>query len=381
MKKLFFTLMTCVLALGIFVGCNDSGSSQSQSEARTIEEIQASGKIIIGVFSDKKPFGYVDANGEYQGYDVYFQTGTDEHGEKIELKAKEEGITPQEFVDEKASEIRRIWDIMNTSYDKFVRTTDKEHEKVVQHIFKYMYDKGDIYLGKYEGWYCDGCERFVTEKEYEENNGICPDHQRPYEKLIEENYYLRIADFKDEIRNAILSDKMLILPEFRKNEVLKLLARNARYTHDEIAVMLDTTKENVENAVKELKNVCSTLKASGNADNINIDFSVVSDISYYNGITFRGFIENVPGSILSGGRYDNLLTKLGKNSGAVGFAVYMDLLSFLNKDSDRLDTDVLLVYGKDVSAKEVFAKVNELQNQGNRVCSNLNEVTMKMKIV
>ena len=125
--------------------------------------------------------------------------------------------------------------------------------------------------------------------------------------------------------------------------------------------------ETTANAVEELKTVCKALKLSGNADNINIDFSVVSDISYYNGITFRGFIENVPCSILSGGRYDNLLYKLGKNSGAVGFAVYMDMLSYLDKDNDRLDTDILLVYGKDNSAEEVFAKVSELKKQGNRV--------------
>ena len=142
--------------------------------------------------------------------------------------------------------------------------------------------------------------------------------------------------------------------------------------------------ETTEKAVTELKTVCTALKYSGNADNINIDFSVVSDISYYNGITFRGFIENVPGSILSGGRYDNLLTKLGKNSGAVGFAVYMDLLSYLDKDNDRYDADVLLVYNKNTSAEEVFKKVNELKAEGNRVfassvpCKN---IKYKTKIV
>ena len=98
-----------------------------------------------------------------KGYDVYFQTGTDEHGEKIEIKAKESGISPKEFVDNVSSEIKNIWDIMNTSYDKFVRTTDESHEKVVQHIFKYMYDKGDIYKGEYKGLYCTPCESFWTE--------------------------------------------------------------------------------------------------------------------------------------------------------------------------------------------------------------------------
>ncbi|MBQ5911319.1 MAG: ATP phosphoribosyltransferase regulatory subunit [Clostridia bacterium] len=125
--------------------------------------------------------------------------------------------------------------------------------------------------------------------------------------------------------------------------------------------------ETTADAVNELKTVCSVLKASGNAENINIDFSVVSDISYYNGITFRGFIEKVPGSILSGGRYDNLLTKLGKNSGAVGFAVYMDLLSYLNKDNDRFDADILLVYDKNTPAQEVFKVANDLRTKGNRV--------------
>ena len=120
-------------------------------------------------------------------------------------------------------------------------------------------------------------------------------------------------------------------------------------------------------AVEELKSLCHILKISGQADNVNIDFSVVSDISYYNGITFRGFIENVPGSILSGGRYDNLLKKLGKTSGAIGFAVYMDLLSYLDKDSDRYDADVLLIYDKNTPAQAVFSTVRELQAEGNRV--------------
>ncbi|MBE6781839.1 MAG: hypothetical protein E7540_03865 [Ruminococcaceae bacterium] len=128
-------------------------------------------------------------------------------------------------------------------------------------------------------------------------------------------------------------------------------------------VVNDTTKS----AVNELKELCSVLKVSGMADKINIDFSVVSDISYYNGITFRGYIEKVPGCILSGGRYDNLLKKLGKNSGAVGFAVYMDLLSNLNKDTDRFDADVLLVYSKNTPAEIVIKAVNILKEEGNRV--------------
>jgi len=108
-----------------------------------------------------------------KGFDVYFQTGTDEHGEKIQMKANEEGISPKQFVDEVAGEIRRIWDVMNTSYDRFVRTTDENHEKIVQKIFKKMYDQGDIYLGKYEGLYCTPCESFFTESGLVD--GKCPD--------------------------------------------------------------------------------------------------------------------------------------------------------------------------------------------------------------
>lgn len=120
-------------------------------------------------------------------------------------------------------------------------------------------------------------------------------------------------------------------------------------------------------AIEELKSVCHILKISGQAENINIDFSVVSDISYYNGITFRGYIKNVPGSILSGGRYDNLLKKLGKNSGAVGFAVYMDMLSYLDKDNDRYDADILLIYDQNTPAEAVFNAVSSLKAEGNRV--------------
>lgn len=128
-------------------------------------------------------------------------------------------------------------------------------------------------------------------------------------------------------------------------------------------VVNDTTAA----AVSELKAVCHILKMSGQAENINIDFSVVNDMSYYNGITFRGYIENVPGSILSGGRYDNLLKKLGKNAGAVGFAVYMDLLSYLNKNAERYDADILLIYDKNTPPETVFEAVNSLKAEGNRV--------------
>ena len=158
-----------------------------------------------------------------EGYDVYLQTGTDEHGEKIELKAKAAGQTPQEFVDEKAAEIKRIWDLMNTSYDRFVRTTDKRHEEVVQHIFKKMYDQGDIYLGKYEGWYCTPDESFWTESQVvknEEGVVVCPDCGRPVEKKSEESYFFKLSKYQDKLVEYIESHPDFIQPESRKNEML-----------------------------------------------------------------------------------------------------------------------------------------------------------------
>ena len=155
------------------------------------------------------------------GDEVRFQAGTDEHGNKIFQKAKELNIPVQEYVDENAKKFQDFIKKLNVSNTDFIRTTDKNHEKRCQEIWKRL--EKHIYSAKYEGWYCTGCERFVTAKEYEESNGICPDHQKPYEKLEEENYYYRISDFKDEIREAIESDRMLILPDFRKKEILKLL--------------------------------------------------------------------------------------------------------------------------------------------------------------
>ena len=158
-----------------------------------------------------------------QGYDVYFQTGTDEHGEKIELKAKDAGVTPQEFVDEKAAEIRRIWDIMNTSYDRFVRTTDKHHEEVVQHIFKYMYDKGDIYLDKYEGWYCTPDESFWTDTQVVKNDDgkvVCPDCGREVEKKSEEAYFFKLSKYQKQLEEYIEAHPDFIQPVSRKNEMI-----------------------------------------------------------------------------------------------------------------------------------------------------------------
>jgi len=158
-----------------------------------------------------------------QGYDVYLQTGTDEHGEKIELKAKEKGITPQEYVDDVASQIKSIWDLMNTSYDRFVRTTDKHHEKIVQHIFKKMYDQDDIYLGKYEGWYCTPDESFWTDSQIvkkEDGSIVCPDCGRPVEKKSEEAYFFRLSKYQKQLEEYIESHPDFIQPESRKNEML-----------------------------------------------------------------------------------------------------------------------------------------------------------------
>lgn len=153
-----------------------------------------------------------------EGYDVYFQTGTDEHGEKIELKAKDAGVTPQEFVDNVSSEIKNIWDTMNTSYDKFVRTTDKHHEEVVQRIFKKMYDKGDIYKGEYSGLYCTPCESFWTESQLVD--GKCPDCGRDVEEKKEEAYFFRLSKYQDRLIEYIESHPEFIEPAARKNEMI-----------------------------------------------------------------------------------------------------------------------------------------------------------------
>ena len=153
-----------------------------------------------------------------QGYDVYLQTGTDEHGEKIELKAKDAGVSPKEFVDEKAADIQRIWDVMNTSYDRFVRTTDEQHEKVVQHIFKYMYDKGDIYKDEYKGHYCTPCESFWTDSQLVD--GKCPDCGRDVEEKCEEAYFFRLSKYQKQLEEYIESHPDFIQPVARKNEMV-----------------------------------------------------------------------------------------------------------------------------------------------------------------
>lgn len=155
------------------------------------------------------------------GDEVRFQVGTDEHGNKIFQKAKELNVPVQEYVDTNAAKFKRFIEKLEISYTDFVRTTSEEHKKRVREIWQKLSEH--IYKAEYEGWYCTGCERYITEKEYQENNGICPDHQKSYEKLKEENYYYRVADFKERIRETIESDEMLILPDFRKKEILRLL--------------------------------------------------------------------------------------------------------------------------------------------------------------
>ena len=153
-----------------------------------------------------------------QGYDVRFQTGTDEHGQKIELKAQEAGISPKEFVDKVSGEIKSIWDLMNTSYDKFIRTTDDYHEKQVQKIFKKLYDKGDIYKGHYEGMYCTPCESFFTASQLVD--GKCPDCGRECQPAKEEAYFLKLSKYADRLIEHINTHPEFIQPESRKNEMM-----------------------------------------------------------------------------------------------------------------------------------------------------------------
>ncbi len=154
----------------------------------------------------------------FVGYDVRFQTGTDEHGQKIEEKAAQAGVSPQEFVDQTAGEIKRIWDLMNTSYDKFIRTTDPDHEKQVQKIFKKLYDKGDIYKGEYEGMYCTPCESFFTESQLVD--GKCPDCGREVKPAKEEAYFFKMSKYQKKLIDHINRNPEFIQPESRKNEMM-----------------------------------------------------------------------------------------------------------------------------------------------------------------
>ena len=152
------------------------------------------------------------------GYDVFFQTGTDEHGQKIELKAAEAGVTPQEYVDKASAEIKRIWDLMGTSYDKFIRTTEPDHEKQVQKIFKRLYDQGDIYKGSYEGMYCTPCESFWTQSQLKD--GKCPDCGREVKPAKEEAYFFRMSKYAQRLIDHINSHPEFIQPVSRKNEMM-----------------------------------------------------------------------------------------------------------------------------------------------------------------
>ena len=152
------------------------------------------------------------------GYDVFFQTGTDEHGQKIELKAAEAGVTPQEYVDKASAEIKRIWDLMGTSYDKFIRTTEPDHEKQVQKIFKRLYDQGDIYKGSYEGRYCTPCESFWTQSQLKD--GKCPDCGREVKPAKEEAYFFRMSKYAQRLIDHINSHPEFIQPVSRKNEMM-----------------------------------------------------------------------------------------------------------------------------------------------------------------
>ena len=152
------------------------------------------------------------------GYDVFFLTGTDEHGQKIEDIAKEQGITPKEYVDGVAGEIRDIWNLMNSSYDKFIRTTDDEHVEAVQKIFKKLYDQGDIYKGEYEGWYCVPCESFFTDTQI--TDGVCPDCGRPVKRTNEEAYFFKMSKYQDALMKHIEENPDFIQPEARKKEMV-----------------------------------------------------------------------------------------------------------------------------------------------------------------
>ena len=178
----------------------------------------ASGKPHIGNTYEVVLADSIARYKRFEGYDVFFQTGTDEHGQKIELKAEEAGVTPKEFVDNAADQIKKIWDLMDTSYDKFIRTTDEDHEKQVQKIFKYMYDKGDIYKGSYEGMYCTPCESFWTPSQLVD--GKCPDCGREVQPAKEEAYFFKMSKYADRLIEHINTHPEFIQPVSRKNEMM-----------------------------------------------------------------------------------------------------------------------------------------------------------------
>jgi len=204
------------------------GMSQSKKEKNTMENKKkyyittaiayTSGKPHIGNTYEIVLADSIARYKRQQGYDVFFQTGTDEHGQKIELKAQEAGVTPQEFVDGVAAQIKDIWDMMNTSYDKFIRTTDADHEEQVQKIFKKLYDQGDIYKGHYEGLYCTPCESFFTESQLKD--GKCPDCGRDVVPAKEEAYFFKMSKYADRLIEHINTHPKFIQPVSRKNEMM-----------------------------------------------------------------------------------------------------------------------------------------------------------------
>ena len=169
-----------------------------------------SGKPHIGNIYEIVLADHIARYKRMEGHNVFFMTGTDEHGQKIELKAEEAGVTPKEFVDGVSGEIKRIWDLMNTSYDKFIRTTDADHEKQVQKIFKKLYDKGDIYKGHYEGMYCTPCESFWTQSQLKD--GKCPDCGREVKPAKEEAYFFRMSKYAQRLIDHINSHPEFIQP-------------------------------------------------------------------------------------------------------------------------------------------------------------------------
>ena len=167
---------------------------------------------------------FADIWARYQrqnGHEVRFQIGTDEHGNKIAIKAAEAGLDPKTYVDQAYSAFENLDKKLGATYTDFIRTTDPHHMGAVQYIWQQL--QPYIYKGTYEGWYCVGCEGFVTDKEATENNGVCPTHNQPYQRLSEENYYLKASAFSDQIREALNSGEMQIIPDFRKKEFLELI--------------------------------------------------------------------------------------------------------------------------------------------------------------
>ncbi|MGB9874188.1 MAG: class I tRNA ligase family protein, partial [Hydrogenobacter sp.] len=162
-----------------------------------------------------------------RGYDVFFLTGTDEHGLKIQKSAQEKGISPKELADQNAENFKKLWEFMNISYDKFIRTTDQDHIRFVQEVFVKSYEKGDIYKGEYEGWYCVGCEEFKSESELLEGN-ICPIHMRPCEYIKEPSYFFRLSKYEQDLLALYEWKEDFIMPHYRKNEVVSFVKQGLK---------------------------------------------------------------------------------------------------------------------------------------------------------